>query len=323
MKHSSWFAFIVCIFLAYGHCSIAQTYGARSLQMLNLAPHPRSAALGETQAIFDSTDLFAWMTAPAALNPGKANRAALSFQSLRESMSYSNATVVLPILKQQMPLGIGIRYLNYGKMQETDASGQVLGTFRAADYAVEVGTAHRLGNYLVGGVMKWVSSQIAGYVTHGFAMDLNTAFIHPSADFQFSILLKNIGFAISSYSSPPPSLPFDARISSNFKPTHMPLRFYLSISRLHDWQQTKNIPEASEWLSHTGIGVDILLHRAFQVQVGFDGQRNQSLRYRDFSHRAGWSLGFRLLLKRLQLSYALSGYQVGYPRHFWSIQVHW
>jgi hypothetical protein len=317
-----WIIFVACILSDALHCT-AQVYGKQSFQVLNLAPHPRGAALGEAQAVFDSTDLFAWMTAPAALSINDTHRAAVSFQSLREGMSYSNATMVFPFLNRQMPLGIGIRYLNYGKMQETDPTGQVLGTFRAADYAIEAGWGHRLGNYHVGGAIKWVSSNIAEYSAHGFALDLNAVFVHPTADFRFGILLKNMGFAMASQSQSTPILPFDARINSVFKPVHMPLRFYLTLSRLHDWRQTRNNPSAAEWLTHTGIGADILLHRAFQVQVGFDGHRNQSLRYRDFSHRAGWSLGFRLLLKRLQVSYALSGYQANYPRHFWGLQVHW
>ncbi|WP_038032160.1 type IX secretion system protein PorQ [Thermonema rossianum] len=312
---------LACVWAACRHAT-AQAYSQQSFQVLNLASHPRGAALGESQTIADSTDLFAWMTAPAMLNGNNTRRAAFGFQSLREGMTYSSATMVLA-LRRQYPLGIGIRYLNYGKMDATDASGQSTGTFRAADYVIEIGSAHRMGNYGIGLTAKWVNSQIAEYGAHGFAMDLNAVFIHPTADFHFSVLLKNIGFATAAVGQSTTPLPFDARISSIFKPAHMPVRFYLTLSRLHDWQQTKGIEGASEWLSHTGVGADILLHKAFQLQVGFDGQRNQSLRYRDFSHRAGWSLGFRLLLRRLQVSYALSGYQAGYPRHFWGLQIHW
>ena len=78
--------------------------------------------------------------------------------------------------------GAGIQYTNYGSFEETDALGNVLGSFGANDLAFTVGYGLTLEeNLFVGGGVKFIYSGIASYTSTGAAGDLGILYAIPRA----------------------------------------------------------------------------------------------------------------------------------------------
>lgn len=299
----------------------AQAYVSESFQFLRLALHPRSAALGSTHFTFDSQDAYAGLIAPALTASDAFYHTGFGIQSLRNGVIHSSLVSTIPLYEQQIALNLGLQYIHYGKMQETDASGQVVGEFQASEYAIRIGSAHAIGNFRMGVQVQWMGSQIAYYRGHALASTWNVVFVHPDQDWRIGILLSNLGWVVQPIGSLRQQLPFDARLGTSFKPEHMPVRFYLTLYRLNDWQQSRLLSGASEWLSHLSVGSEFLLHRAFHLLIGYQGMQQQSLRFEEFGNRGGWSLGLRFMSSRFEFSYALSTFHISFPRHFWGIQL--
>ena len=134
-------------------------------------------------------------------------------------------------------------------------------------------------------------------------------------------------------------LPFNLQASLSYKLEHMPLRitasaFYLQETDIQyvDYRQpgtidangkeTKPKKKVSEQIArHLTIGGEFLLHRSFNLRIGYNHLRRKELRPDLNAGLTGFSLGFVVKLKSLDLAYTYSGWQSSGGQHFLTLSL--
>ena len=216
-------------------------------------------------------------------------------------------------------------------MQETDDIGNVIGEFRAADYAISAGYGHTLGAFTLGGSLKLVASSIESYTVWGLAMDYGGVFKHPREDITIGFVVKNLGFLKQNFVGlSDPVLPLDIRAGITFKPKYMPIRFSATVHHLNRFDMVYNDPNlfytydnignksprkvnvAEKLGRHLALGAEILFHPKFRVLLGYDHLRRQELRLSDRGALAGFSFGAWLRIKKFEVGYGRAQYTPGF-----------
>ena len=140
--------------------------GTSSGQFLKIAAGARGAALGEAYSAL-ADDAFALDWNPAGLINIKKNSMAVMHApylagTFADYFAYAETT------GEVGSWGVALKYMNYGKMNRTDSSGMVLGTFTPYDASINVGFACYITGFnkdpeerfVLGATGKFVKSQI-------------------------------------------------------------------------------------------------------------------------------------------------------------------
>lgn len=325
---------ILGLFLAVCHKGFAQIGGRSTFEFLRLPTHASLAALGGVNtANPDSNANLIWQN-PALLSSSSHQQASLSYSPFYASTHYTTLAYAHEFEKTGT-WGFGLQYLSYGEMEETDAAGNILGTFRANDFAINVAKSWQSGAFRYGANIKFIASQIAGYGASAVAIDLGGSFQHPHQDLSFGLVIKNIGFPLSRYiEGQEINMPFDVQLGGSFKPEYMPFRFSVNLHHLYRFDIVYLDPDLNATLDANGnrveeqktffdklarhfvIGGDVLLTKGFTVRLGYNHLINREMRLRDISSFAGFSFGFALKVKSFDFAFSRATYHLAGARSF-------
>ncbi|MEM9326487.1 MAG: PorV/PorQ family protein, partial [Bacteroidota bacterium] len=216
--------------------------------------------------------------------------------------------------------GIGISYMNYGELRRTDLLGNDLGTFRPQDFLIYLSKSHRISSFVLGASVKYVHTSIDGFGANAFVMDMGGSYHHPTLDFVASIVLKNLGFSFATFDSGQIPVPLDLQVGIGFKPRYMPARFTINAHHLVDNEldyfdesvlDGNTAAFGNRLFRHINIGMEILIGRFMNLLVGYNHLRNQELKLEQGAFGAGFSLGFMIKIKGLNLRYSRAIYHTG------------
>jgi hypothetical protein len=267
------------------------------------------------------------------------NNAALldTSQSQRFSITYSPYLAATQALTTSFAFrsqhknhwAAGVQYLNYGTIPQTDAAGNDLGTFTAADYAIAGAYARTENNYTLGITTKLAGTGIENYQNIALTTDFTGVFRAAKQDFTWGIAVKNIGFVFKKFGISSPELPFDLQIGTTFKPRFMPVRVSLTAHHLYRWDIVYNDPATNfkydnngnkvlrvvsipeKIMRHLTFGLELLVHPQVSVLAGYNHLRRQELRLPLRSGGAGLSAGIAIRTTHFTFSY-------GYARYHWA-----
>jgi hypothetical protein len=205
-------------------------------------------------------------------------------------------------------------------MEETDATGAVLGTFSAREYAAVLGYAHTLAPYTIGVNLKLAGSHLAEYSAFAALLDIGGVFKHPVHDWTLGLLIRNAGFGLKQYTPDHPTpLPFDVQLGTSFKPKFMPLRFTLTAHHLHRFNIAHDDPAfrttidqngqevaqkttfADKLARHFSFGTELSLGKPLKIMAGYNHLVRREMRLEERSAGAGFSLGASLQVKAFGL----------------------
>jgi hypothetical protein len=306
------------------------TGGHTKLDFLTLPSQAHNNAVGTTHFSGPGHDPALFFQSPTAIDSSKANNVSLNIMPYLADTRFINMAYGQALKKTDGSWALGIQYLNYGTMIETDAVGNVIGEFRAADYAIAGGYGHSLGAFHLGVSAKLVGSHVDAYQTYGMAVDWGASFKHPKQDLTVAFVVKNVGFLRQNYTSAvAPILPLDVRAGITLKPEYMPVRFSVTAHHLNRFDMVYNDPDlfytfdfsgnklpkkvsVPEKLGrHLALGIEALIHPKFRILAGYDHLRRQELRLADKGALAGFSFGVWLNVKRFEITYGRSQYMPG------------
>jgi len=324
------FGFIILTFVAQ-----AQIGGRKSFEYLNLSANPRTMAVGGMNTSLSHGDVNMFLNNPALIDTAMAGNATFNFSSFYTGIPHFLLTYGHDFGGSVGTLGMGLQYIRYGNIQETDEAGNVIGEFSAADYAITAGKAFESGNFRFGINAKLVGSNIASYKAFGFATDLGGTFVHPTKDLKVGLVFSNVGFTFKNYiSGNNLQMPFDVRLGVSFKPEHMPLRFSVTAHNLYRWNiaysdpaftatidpftgetQTKKIGFADKLFRHFVFGGELLLSKNFHLRFGYNHLRNRELKFTEAIAMAGFSGGLSFKVKGWEFAYTRASFN-GRARSF-------
>jgi len=324
----------ICITVSY--ISKGQNFGS-SYDFLIKETNARVAALGGLNNSIRDDDVHLVAGNPAVANGKMA-------KSLGMTVNPSFANIVqynLAYADSAKKLGnvfATLQFLDYGKFNETDPSGYKLGNFNASQFAVAGGFSQKKGNFHLGAALKLVGFQVQGNQAFALAVDLGAHYQHPVKQLSFGLAIKNIGATIKKFDTDQAMpVPFNIQASLSYRLAHMPLRFSASAFYIQETNiqyldpatpgkldingaEVKDKKKISEQIArHLTIGGEFLLHRSFNIRVGYNHLRRKELRTESGAGLTGFSLGFMINTKPINISYTYSGLASAGGYHFISL----
>lgn len=273
---------------------------------LRLPVSAHVAALGGENISLIDDDATLIFHNPALINDVSDRSINLNFMTYMEGAKTASAAF-LKAAGDRGTWGVTAQYMDYGSMKETAADGQELGTFSARDIALGGTFAYALTNDISGGVTaKVISSHIAGYSSLAVGIDLGANYFNEDLDLSVSAVARNLGGQMKAYDDDFERIPFDLQLGATKRLGHSPLRFSVTMSRLHDWSEAFG--------RHLAVGADVFLGQSIYVAAGYNFRRASEMKITEgdssSAHGAGLSIGAGLSLERFKLHVAYAKYHV-------------
>ncbi|OQA12147.1 MAG: hypothetical protein BWY67_00483 [Bacteroidetes bacterium ADurb.Bin397] len=335
MKH--YFYLIVFVFSVIR--ANAQSGGDNTYEFLNLSSSARVAAMGGQLVPVKDNDLNLVFGNPALLNPEMSKQLTFSGVGYFADIKYGYAAYAQDFEKYGT-FAAGMHYVNYGDFTETDNTGEVLGSFKAAEYSLNLSYARTINNdsaFTVGATLKTIYSSLEDYSSVGMAVDIGANYYFEKALVNLSLVAKNAGRQLTYYrdgNNEP--LPFEIELGASKKLAKAPLRLSLVLQNLEKFDLTYKDPakenetdpitgEVTEEkitfgdkaLRHVVLGAEILLSKNFHIRAGYNFRRRNELGVETKMSTVGlsWGLGFRI--SKFHISYGRATYHLaGASNHF-------
>ncbi len=297
-------------------------HAQESSSVFNFLSLPQSAhatALGGKNISLIEDDASLTFQNPALLSTVSNNTIGLNFLTYMRGAK-SGSTSYARAHKERGTWGINAQFTGYGKIKETDESGQQLGDFRPLDFAVSGLYSYTLTDRLAGGATgKIIYSSYAGYNSLAMAVDLGLNYYLEDKDFSLSAVAANLGGQLKAFGDKHERLPFNLAVGFTKRLAHAPLRIHVTMNDLTRWHSKYFYnPEGKSkgghiLMSHFAIGLDIIPSDRFYIAAGWDFRRAYEMKAAGSGHMAGLSVGAGLHLKRFQLGLAYAKYHVSSP----------
>lgn len=293
------------VLLLCAPCLWAQE-GKTGYQFLNVPVSTHSAALGGANISIVEDDASLMWTNAALLTGVSDNTILLGYNAYIRSSHLFSAGYVKTVGERGV-WALGAQALTYGTMDETDETGQVIGTFSAKDLNFQTSYSYMLTNYWSGAITaKVLMSNYANYNSVALGADLSVHYYDPSHGFSLGVAARNLGGQVKTLydDGTHEALPFDFAIGISQELNNAPLRFSLTADDLGHWDNVN-------FIQHLVLGVDILPTRNTWLAVGYNFRRAHEMKVADKSKWAGFSIGAGLNVKKFKVGVAYGKYHVG------------
>ncbi len=307
----------------------SQTLGGGSVfNFLKLPNTPRLTALGGVNVSSASNDVGLAFNNPALLRKEMHTQLNAVFNSFYAGINSYHLSFALRQEKLKTNFSWGITYFDYGKISQTDASGNIYGGLKPADWVMQVSASRSyLQKWNYGASIKFISSNYGIYLSNGIALDAGVVYSDSVNHLSASVVAKNMGFQLKKYSGTfPEELPFDLQAGISKKLENAPLTFSFTAQRLHQFdlryndtafnnengiQQNKNSQYTfNKIFRHFIFAVQLNPIPQLEFTLGYNHLRRQELNINNSSNGLnGFSLGVGLMVKKLQVHYARTYYQ--------------
>lgn len=196
--------FLMCLNVSFAFMS-KDDVGTISAQFLKLGVGARATGMGNAfgGVSDDSTGIY-WN--PAGLNQINKQMINLTHADWFEDIFYDWVSTVFSTSIGK--LGLGIEYLSYGNIMETNDIGDEMGNFKPADLAIIISYANVIEDIMFGLNVKYISMRIKGSATSA-GMDfgvMKSISMMSSDKLNIGIVVQNIGtnvkFISDEYSLP-------------------------------------------------------------------------------------------------------------------------
>ncbi len=321
------------------HALRAQIGGESAYEFLNLPNSARIAALGgEYLAAYDG-DITLSLANPSLINEDMHNNLGFSFVDYYSDIKYGYAQYGRSFDK----LGAFVatmQFINYGKFDRADVTGERNGTFSAGEYALNIGWGRRLHpHWSIGANLKGIYSTFEAYNSFGIAVDIAGSYIHEKGDFSASIIARNIGLMLKGYySGENHPLPMELQFGMSKGLEHIPLRFSFLYHNMETWDLTYEDPLvvaentdpitgevkkqsgvgdfADKFMMHIVLGAELNITNFLSLRGGYNYGRRQDNGVRSKMSTVGFSWGLGIRISKFHFSYARSRYHLaGSPNY--------
>lgn len=308
---------------------MAQTLGGNTVfNFLKLPNTPQLTALGSINVSKISDDIGLAAYNPALLKPGMHTQMNAVFNSFFAGIKVYDLALVYRSDKLNTNFLWSLNYFSYGTIQQTDASGNVFGNLRPVDWSMQVSASRKyMEKWNYGATLKFINSNYGIYRSNGIAMDVGVLYSDSSKLFSASVLAKNMGFQLKKYDgTEAQDIPFDLEVGITKRLRNAPFGFSFTAHHLQQFDirysdtsfnNENGFPNGSnskvsfdKIFRHFVIATDIYLGDKVEVSAGYNYLRRQELNIGNSGNGLnGFSLGVGVLLKKIQIRYALASYE--------------
>lgn len=308
---------------------MAQTIGGSSVfNFLKLPSTPQLTALGGVNVSQQTNDVGMVFNNPALLSSQMHTQMNAVFNDFYAGIKAYHLSLGYRSQPLNTNFAWGLHYFDYGQITQTDASGNILGTFRPTDWVMQVSASRTyLEKWHYGATLKFISSNYGQYRSNGIAMDVGLLYRDTANLFSASLVAKNMGTQLKKYEGTvADDVPFDLQLGISKRLDNAPLGFSITAHHLHQFDTRYN---DTLFDNENGFGNDptrkftldkIFRHFVFattiyfedrvEVQVGYNHLRRKELNIGDAGNGLnGFSMGVGVKLNKLDIRYARAQYQ--------------
>lgn len=301
--------------------ALAQEY-ASAFNTLRLPASSHAAALGgQNVTLIEDEPTAGWYNPALYANVSDLS-AGLDFMTYAAGSTWMGAHFV-KAFSERHTMAVGVQYMNYGKMDETDEAGNTLGQFSAKDIVIGAGYSYLLSDRWTGGAnLKMMVSNLADYTALAAAIDVGVNYYDDENDLSVSASLQNIGTQLKAYHDGQRThLPFTLALGFSKGMAHLPVRFHVTMTDVTRWKSSYYVlPENKDKdksdkvgfgkiaLNHFVLGLDILPTDYLYLSVGYNFRRAYELKASGSSHLAGLSAGAGVNVKHFKFGVSYAKY---------------
>jgi hypothetical protein len=318
--------FLFLTYLCVSTQGFSQTLGGNAVfNFLSLPNTAQVSASGGLNISAISNDIGLSFHNPALLRKEMDQQINASINAFFAGITQYNLATGYHLTSSKINLGLGIQYLNYGTLTQTDASGNIFGSFKPNDYVIQIMASRPFAErFWLGSTVKLIQSNYGQYRAAGIAMDIGLTYFDEANQLQMSLLVKNMGTQTSTYnvSGAKEELPFDVQAGISKKLKNAPFQFSLTAHNLHrlniyyndttfnNMEGINNGSGLQKVVGHLVLSAQAFLSDHVELNLGYNFQRRQDLNlYGTTSGLNGFTFGAGILLRKLQIRYATGFYQ--------------
>jgi len=327
---------ILSVFLV--DVAAAQTGGNGVFRFLNLPNSAKVAALGGAFPLANELEFTETFKNPSLISKEQVGTVALNYSNYISNINLGSLQYGLKIKDQA--LSVGLMYINYGKFDEANASGELTGTtFNAADYLLNIGYGKNYKNKLFYGAnVKVIYGNYESYSSIALATDIAVSYVDTAKNITTGLVFKNIGYQLKPFNEITESLPFEISIALAKKLKYAPFRFHLTYDNLQNFNLTyqnnnsnqeidlitgkptiNKISFTNKLSRHIILGSEILLSPSFNLQAAYNFKRSKELGIVGTGGLSGLSLGLSLKLRKFSFAYSYSSLNAAGSNNYFSL----
>lgn len=330
------------LFFCFAFGLKAQQLGGRTLfPFTKVSGSPQLTALGGINVSQFTKDIGLSFQNPALLTRAQEGQAQFVFDSYLGNIRQYQVMTGHYLPKQDIMIGGGLQFFDYGRIQQTDAAGNILGNFRPVDYLVQVMVSRRyMERWNYGFTLKFMHSAYGAFRASGLALDAGIVYTDTSRGLQVGWTAINMGTALKRFAGTENrEMPFDMRLGVSKKLANAPIQFSITAHHLHQFNilyDDSTLPASSSTLGvfgekvfrHFVLGAQFFIGERIELSAGYNYLRRKELNAGSAGNGLnGFSMGVGVLIKKLQLRYARtylqgrqSNNQIGLSLFFTSAQ---
>ncbi len=327
----------------------AQIGGSNTYDFLKLVNTARISGMGGNCISVKEEDINLSYDNPAILSKKIKNTASLNYINYLTDINYGYASYVLDLdsFNRFGTFSVGMLFANYGSFTQTEANGDVIGRFKAADYALNIGYGKSIldSSLSLGANLKTIYSSLYTYHSLALAADLGALYYHPQHLFGLGLTIQNVGVSLTHYSDNNAKTPFPFSINFGIskKLKKAPLRITVTGTNLQVWDLTYSDPSnptpdknpftgeairkskfktvGDKFMRHILFSGEFLLSKNLQLQLGYNYRRRKELKIDSYGGITGFSFGVGYKISSFQLNYSWAKYHLGGASNTLSISV--
>jgi hypothetical protein len=318
-------AFFTLTFCSVFLISRTQTIGGSSTyNFLKLPATPLLTAVGGVNTSYKTNEVGLAANNPALLSADMHSQLGVSFNGFLAGIKTYSATGAYEYNSWSTVFGGHIYFVDYGSIPQTDGAGNVMGNFHPVDYVIQLSAARQyLERWRYGLSVKFINSNYQLYNSSAVAFDFGLLYSDSSNGVYASLLSKNMGVQIKTYSGEGEDLPFDLEIGLTKRLKKAPFGFSVTAQNLHQWNTlyndeefnaNNNIPSSNSFINklfnHFVLASHIYVGNNLEGIIGYNRLRRQELNIGSSGNGLnGFSMGARIKFAKIQILYARSSYQ--------------
>lgn len=328
------FISMVCCWMAVGY--VRAQFGQASFTFLDMANSARIASMGAEFLSARDADITLSLSNPSLITDEIHNHVAFNYVNYFNGTNYGFASYSRTFEKIGS-FALHAQYGNYGKIYVTDEFGNEYGTATANDMALVLGWGRELDtHFTIGANLKMIYSQIEAYHAFGMAVDVSATYSNKSRLFSVSLLLRNMGGALKSYSDIGYTrMPFEVAVALSQKIPHAPFRIFMEFPNLQKWDLNYEDPYAEADLAtgeikqrsgaadffdnfarHIVVGLELIPYRGFYVRASYNYMRSRDMMLSAKPGMVGFSWGVGFRISKFNFSYSRSKFhRLGSPNY--------
>ena len=296
-----------------------------SYNSLNLNNSSRVLSMGGDVISIVDNDVSLAFQAPSLLNKEMNRQMSFNFVDYVSDINFISFHYAQKIFNNLMIFS-GLDAINYGEFIGSDATGNSTSLFTANQQIFTLGTAKQISDkFTLGTNIKLLNSQLESYHSLSLSSNVSTTYFNKENNLAATLLFKNMGKPIKSYTSTSENLPFEIQLGLSKSLQHLPFRYSLVLHHLNVYDIsndynlntiydlttntmiTKRETVAKKLLRHVILGGELNpFRKSLYLRAGFNFQRREDLKLSSSFSMSGFSWGMGFSVKKIQINYSRS-----------------